>query len=187
MFGCGGGRLSEHVLGQILKEIREIRSEMVTKDELDRKLQSFATKDDLTSLKDDMQTLKDDMQSVKEELKTFAKKDDLNQFATKDDLKPFATKEDLKPFATKDDLKLFATKDDLKQGFDELKEMIHHYHSDNIAADEKLLESIKTTNEKLDFHIASNEDRFARIEHSIDILNRRQLQMEADIQMLKER
>ena len=47
-------------------------------------------------------------------MESFATKDDLTAFATKDDLKALATKDDLKVFVTKDDLKDFATKADLR-------------------------------------------------------------------------
>lgn len=67
----------------IADEIADIRTNMVTKDDLREALKNVATKDDL---------------------KNFATKDDLKNFATKDDLKNFATKDDIRDMVTKSDL-----------------------------------------------------------------------------------
>jgi hypothetical protein len=48
-------------------------------------------------------------------LNGFATKDDLKSFPTKEDIKSFATKEDIKGFATKDDIKGFANRLDLEK------------------------------------------------------------------------
>lgn len=58
----------------IADELRAIRAEMATKDDL----KAFATKEDL---------------------KAFATKDDLKAFATKEDLKAYATKDDIRAIA----------------------------------------------------------------------------------------
>lgn len=97
--------MDEKMLAALIKdvisdELKSIKSQMATKDDL----KAFATKEDLKAF------------ATKEDLKAFATKDDVNaikaQMATKDDLKAFATKDDLKAFATKEDLKNFATKED---------------------------------------------------------------------------
>ena len=86
----------KYLKGLLRKELKNV----VTKKDLDRKLEGFATKDDI---------------------KNFATKDDLKAFATKEDLKAFEDRIDNK-FATKEDLlsleqrmdTKFATKDDLE-------------------------------------------------------------------------
>lgn len=84
------------------KQLSQMRREMVTKVDLDKRLANFATKEDIKQLKQDMAKFatKDDIKQIKQEMAKFVTKDDLKQFATKDDLKQFATKEDL------DDLRL---------------------------------------------------------------------------------
>lgn len=69
-----------------------------------------------------------------------------------------------------------ATKDDIAR----LEHKIDLYHMENITADEKLLELIGSTNEKLDAHIAQTASDLVIINHSIDILNDRQLRLEAE-------
>ena len=103
----------------VLKEIKDLRRIVLTKDDL----KNFAAKDDL---------------------KNFSTKDDLKNFATKDDLKNFATKDDLKNFPTKDDLKnelkRFSTKDDLKR---EILGVINYM--DNFFVRDHRLDQVKKT------------------------------------------
>jgi hypothetical protein len=129
--------LKEQVLDQILKGIREIRSEMVTKNELIQELQAFATKGDL------------------------------------------------QPLATSDALDLLSKT--IEAGFADMKHLLHCYQSENITADEKLLEAVRTSNEKLEHHFHMNQEPTVVLEHRIDILHRRQLKLETDIDILKKR
>ena len=123
--------MDEKGIARLLKEIisdelKIIRAEMATKDDL----KAFATKEDLKdfarkqdikafSTKEDLDAIRRAM-ATKEELdaikKAMATKEDLKEFATKDDVNAIrtemATKADLKAFATKEDLKNFATKED---------------------------------------------------------------------------
>lgn len=80
--------------------------------------------------------------------------------------------------ATKSELEeirnMMATKDEMNKGFADLKRTINEFHSENISADEKLLEAIGTTNDKLNTH-----------DHNIDILHRNQLKLETEIEKIK--
>jgi len=136
--------MDEKGIARLLKEIisdelKIIRAEMATKDDLKafatkedlkdfarkQDLKAFSTKEDLDAIRRAMAT-KEELDAIKkamatkEDLKVFATKDDVNamraEMAKKEDLKAFATKDDINvirdEMATKEDLKNFATKED---------------------------------------------------------------------------
>ncbi|RAV21868.1 hypothetical protein DQG23_07375 [Paenibacillus contaminans] len=57
-----------------------------------------------------------------------------------------------------------------KQDVAEIIALLQSYHAENIAADEKLLEGIRTTNDRLDFQ----RERLIRAEEELYLLARKQ-------------
>lgn len=80
-----------------------------------------------------------------------------------------------------------ATKDDLQKGFAELKQLITEHHLENIAADEKLMETIMQLQPSTDQRFLNNEERLDTHEQAIDILRRNQFKLEIGLEKLKSR
>jgi predicted nucleic acid-binding Zn-ribbon protein len=59
-----------------------------------------------------------------------------------------------------------ATKEDIK----EVKSLLMEFHGENISADEKLLEGIRTTNDRLDFQ----RDKVIKVEEELYLIKQKQ-------------
>ncbi|WP_199794662.1 hypothetical protein [Lentibacillus sp. Marseille-P4043] len=109
--------MSEQLLQQMVNEIKDIKSNMAMK----RDLEYMATKDDLSSM---------------------ATKDDLSSMATKKDIESMATKDDLSSMATKKDIESMAKQID--RNFEQIVRNSEKLNdlSNNQNRHEKILETL---------------------------------------------
>lgn len=57
-----------------------------------------------------------------------------------------------------------------KRDVQDIKELLHAYHAENIATDDKLLEAVRTTNDRLDFQLG----RLAKTEEAVYLIQQKQ-------------
>jgi predicted nucleic acid-binding Zn-ribbon protein len=81
-----------------------------------------------------------------------------------------------------------ATKSDtdtIGQQLSRLENKLDSYHSENIVTDEKLLEGVRTTNDKVDFYVNHSTGELNELQYSIDVLQRNQFRLDTDLEKLK--
>jgi chromosome segregation ATPase len=81
-----------------------------------------------------------------------------------------------------------ATKSDtdtIGQQLSRLENKLDSYHSENIVTDEKLLEGVRTTNDKVDFYVKHSSGELNELQYSIDVLQRNQFRLDTDLEKLK--
>ncbi|MDF2722271.1 MAG: hypothetical protein K0Q59_1946 [Paenibacillus sp.] len=114
----------------ILQELKDMRSNMATKEDVE------VIRQDLDTVRQDVKVVKQDLDTVRQDVKVV--KQDLD--TVRQDVK--VVKQDLD--TVRQDVKV------VKQDIEKIKHMITDYHAENISADEKLLEGIKATNDRID-------------------------------------
>lgn len=108
-----------------------------------------------------------------------------NEMATKSELeeirRTMATKTELEGIRIEMNTGFEEIRNEMNTGFSDLKHTINEHHSENIRADEKLLELISATNEKIDQNDKWTREQLRTHEIKIGILNQNQLDLQAEL------